>query len=62
MYLATERLYFSGPIVEKVLKQALWELGGHQALAFKVIHGGAAIATHSRNSKQRRGVEDVVHL
>ena len=50
MDVATERLYFSGPIVEKVLKQALWELGGHQALAFKVIHGGAAIATHSRNS------------
>jgi len=56
---ATESLYFPGPIVEKVLKQALWELGGHQALAFKVIHCGAAIATRSRNNQKRGGVEDV---
>lgn len=48
---ATESLYSPGPIVEKVLKQALWELGGHQALAFKVIHGGAAIATGSETTK-----------
>lgn len=60
--MATESLYFSGRIVEKVLKQALWELGGHQALAFNLIHGGAAIATRSRNNQKRRGVEDVVHV
>ena len=59
---ATESLYFPGPIVEKVLKQALWELGGHQALAFKGIHGGAAIATCSKNNQKRRGVEDVFVL
>jgi len=45
-------LYFAGPLVDEVLKQALWELGGHQALACRIIHGGAADATKNKNSKK----------
>lgn len=60
--LATESLYFAGPLVDRVLKQALWELGGHQALAYRIIHGGAADATNRKKSNKRPGVEGVVYL